>query len=174
MATKKNTPITNKNSAPVKKSGAIKKTSATAKTAKPVKQKTAANAPKARKGYAEYKKWFDGLVAGFDGLTAAQQAAQVKDIARQLALGECQRAVDYRKYLADIHYSTSAMAMLGLKGSDELEDGYLAVSDALDGSELDEVVRAVGKTLSEKDAASLNAELRREEVRLAFMVRAPY
>jgi len=177
MATKKKVQVKQtvpaKKAAPIKKTAVVKEVAAKAKTAGTKVKKLDLTKVKPRKGYAEDKKWSDAQIAGYEGLNAEQMTQRVKDKARELALAEGQRAVDYRKHLADLQYHCYELARFGVKGPDELDDGAAAVSDTLDGSEFHEIVDTAAAALSTEEGQALRLALRQEEVRLAFMLTHP-
>jgi len=159
MSTKKNTAAQG--------SGASKKAAAT-KAATPKKKSAGV---KTAKRVAPKKVAIFNL-ATYENLTVSQVREQMERDVRALAIGVGEKAVEYRKHLDEVLYFCFELAQSAVKTIDEADFGQAALSDELDGSEFNELLDELSKRLEDFEVDELKEALRREEVRLAFSIKA--
>jgi hypothetical protein len=163
MTTKKKTPVSTPDQfvKPAKKGAtrAITKTAAP----KPI--------PAIAKKALVAKKTAGAKPTGYENLDISQMRERIEQSARDLATGQGKDAADYRKYLASIFYFSYELAQKSLGSEDDLDLGQAQVSDELDGGPFNDLVDNVSGGMSQKDAETLRTALRREEVRLAFLLK---
>jgi hypothetical protein len=169
MTTKKNLV---KNSAQPVKAVPAKK-AGTKASAAPASARAAATKSAAKKAAAttSNKKASAPKLTGYEGLSVKEMCARFELASRELAVGQGKDAVAYRKYLADIFYFSYELSQASLGSSDDLDIGQAQVSDELDGSPFRTLLDRVSEGLSMEDADTLSTSLRREEVRLAFLLK---
>lgn len=108
---------------------------------------------------------------GFEGLSIQEMCTRIEKAVRDLAVAEGNEAAAYRKHLSNVFYFSYELAQKALGSSDDLHDGQAQVSDELDNSPFVDLVDRVSEALNMDDAENLRIAARREEVRLAFLLK---